>query len=184
MANNESNMKKISDDTKIYIVKNIIEPSYRNDINEMINGKKCWRIAGIGFETVSKILVACGGVLSFSSGYFNNATLSFIAGSVSMISLALLQLSSFSYNQNKKQGENLNILLKSLDLDTVPVLQRNADDMSQKVLSANKSLDDSDLNKRLMELELDRLRQSIKNSPVHTPRINNIEIELTANQSV
>jgi hypothetical protein len=171
MAIDESDIKKISDDTKIYIVKNIIEPSYRNDVNEMINGKKCWRIAGIGFETVSKILVACGGVLSFSSGYFNNTSLSFIAGSVSMISLALLQLSSFSYTQHKKQGDNLNVLLKSLDLNTVPVLQRNADDISQKVLS---QLDDSNLNKRLLELE--------KNSPVHTPRVDGIE--LASNQSV
>jgi len=173
----DSNIKKISDDTKIYIVKNIIEPSYRNDINEMINGKKCWRIAGIGFETVSKILVACGGVLSFSSGYFNNTSLSFIAGSVSMISLALLQLSSFSYTQHKKQGDNLNVLLKSLDLNSVPVLQRNADDISQisqKVLS---QLDDSNLNKRLLELEIDRFRQSSKNSPVHTPRVDGIELE-------
>lgn len=174
MAINESDIKNISDDTKIYIVKNIIEPSYRNDINEMINGKKCWRIAGIGFETVSKILVACGGVLSFSSGYFNNTSLSFIAGSVSMISLALLQLSSFSYTQHKKQGDNLNVLLKSLDLNTVPVLQRNADDISQKVLLANQSLD----------LELDRFRQSSKNSPVHTPRVNNDGIELESNQSI
>jgi hypothetical protein len=174
MAINESDIKKISDDTKIYIVKNIIEPSYRNDINEMINGKKCWRIAGIGFETVSKILVACGGVLSFSSAYFNNTTLSFVSGSVSIISLALLQLSSFSYTQHKKQGDNLNVLLKSLDLNTVPVLQRNADDISQKVLLANQSLD----------LELDRFRQSLKNSPVHTPRVNNDGIELESNQSI
>ncbi len=181
MAIDESDIKKISDDTKIYIVKNIIEPSYRNDINEMINGKKCWRIAGIGFETVSKILVACGGVLSFSSGYFNNTSLSFIAGSVSMISLALLQLSSFSYTQHKKQGDNLNVLLKSLDLHTVPVLQRNADDIYQKVLS---QLDDSNLNKRLLELEIDRFRQSSKNSPLHTPRVNNDGIELSSNQSV
>ena len=89
-----------------------------------------------------------------------------------MISLALLQLSSFSYTQHKKQGDNLNVLLKSLDLHTVPVLQRNADDISQKVLLANQSLD----------LELDRFRQSVKNSP--TPRVNNDVIELESNQSI
>ena len=115
--------QKISDDTKSYIVSTLIEPSYKNDINEMINNKKCWRLTGISFETLSKLMVACGGVLSFSSGYFNYPILSFIAGSVSTVSLAFLQFSSFSYTQNKKESEELNLLLKTLDLDTIPVLQ-------------------------------------------------------------
>jgi hypothetical protein len=114
--------KKVSEATKIYIIEKLIEPSYKNDIKTMIKGKKCWRITGMSFETMSKIMVATGGVLSFSSGYFNSQILSFISGSISTISLACLQFSSFSYIQNKKQSEELNILLKTLDLETVPIL--------------------------------------------------------------
>ena len=114
--------KKVSDATKIYIIEKLIEPSYKNDIKIMIKGKQCWRITGMSFETMSKIMVAVGGVLSFSSGYFNSQILSFISGSISTISLACLQFSSFSYIQNKKQSEELNVLLKTLDLETVPVL--------------------------------------------------------------
>ena len=113
--------KEISDATKIYIIEQLIEPSYKNDINSMIKGKTCWRKTGMTFETMSKLMVAIGGVLSFSSGYFNSPLLSFISGSISTISLACLQFSSFSYIQNKKQSEQLNVLLKTLNLDIVPV---------------------------------------------------------------
>lgn len=119
--NKPDDKKEISDATKIYIIEQLIEPSYKNDINSMIKGKTCWRITGMTFETMSKLMVAVGGVLSFSSGYFNSPLLSFISGSVSTISLACLQFSSFSYIQNKKQSEQLNVLLKTLNLDIVPV---------------------------------------------------------------
>jgi len=130
MANSSDSKKKISDDTKIYIVEQLIEPSYKSDIKKLINDKKCWKCTGITFETVSKIMVAISGVFSFSSGYFQNPMLSFISGSIATLSLALLQFSGFSYSQNKKTGEDLNVLLKSLDLDTIPVLARMADDGS------------------------------------------------------
>jgi hypothetical protein len=39
------------------------------------------------------------------------------------MSLATLQFSSFAYSENKKQGQELNILLKKLDLDTVPIVE-------------------------------------------------------------
>jgi hypothetical protein len=43
------------------------------------------------------------------------------------MSLALLQIASFSYKENKKQGEELNILLKKLNLDTIPSMVRSED---------------------------------------------------------
>ena len=130
MAEINNNLKSkitISNDTKEYIVTKLIEPSYRSDIKNMINGKKCWRVSGITFETITKILVACGGVLSFSSGYYQIPLLSLISGCLSTFSLAVLQFSSFSYKQYKKQGDELNMLLKKLDIDTIPVLQMSID---------------------------------------------------------
>ena len=118
-SHNVESKKKISDETKIYIVEKLIEPSYKDDIEKLIIDKKRWKCTGITFETVSKIMVAISGVFSFSSGYFQNPMLSFISGSIATLSLALLQFSGFSYSQNKKTGEDLNILLKSLDLETI-----------------------------------------------------------------
>jgi hypothetical protein len=112
---------KISDDIKIKIVDELIEPYYIEDIDYIIKSKKCWKISGQIFETTSKVLVAIGSILSFSTAYFDEPLLSFFAGSISTLSLAMLQFSSFSYNENKKQGKELNVLLEKLNLDTVPI---------------------------------------------------------------
>ena len=119
--------KKVSECVKLQIVKELVEPMYINDIKTMIKGKKCWRLTGQVFETMSKSLVAIGGILSFSSGYYNYPTLGFIAGSISTVSLAMLQFSSFSYSENKKQSSELNIILEKLDIDTIPQLDRQTD---------------------------------------------------------
>lgn len=113
---------KISDDIKVKIVHDIIEPYYVDDIKSIMRSKKCCRLSGQIFETVSKILVAVGGILSFSSGYFNDPILSFLAGSISTFSLATLQFASFAYAENKKQSKDLNTLLTKLHIDSVPIL--------------------------------------------------------------
>ena len=115
---------RISNDIKIKIINEIIEPFYIHDISSKIRAKKCWKRTGQIFETSSKLLVAIGGIISFSSGYFKDPLLSFFAGAISTLSLATLQFSSFAYSENKKQGQELNILLKKLDLDTVPVVEQ------------------------------------------------------------
>ena len=121
---------EIGNDTKQSIIDTIIEPYYTKFISNTIKGKQLWRKIGIVLETVSKTMVAAGGILSFSAGYYHDDTLSFVSGSVSCLSLALLQLSSFSYKENKKQGQELNIILKKLNLDTVPTLYRTVNETS------------------------------------------------------
>lgn len=120
--------KKISEETKVYIVKELIEKSYKEDVRDMLKGKKCWRISGQTFETLSKVLVAIGSVVSFAAGVYNETTLSFISGAISTFSLATLQFASFSYKENKKQSNELNNLLKSLKLETIPIIERTIDD--------------------------------------------------------
>ena len=121
---------KISDEVKIKIVHDLIEPFYLDDIKSLIKNKKCWKRSGQIFETVSKILVAIGGIVSFSSGYFNDPILSFFAGTISTLSLATLQFSSFAYLENKKQSQDLNVLLKKLNIDIIPILEKRYDSLT------------------------------------------------------
>ena len=118
---------EISNLTRESIVNTLVEPYYQDMIKTTMDGKKLWRIVGISLETSSKIMVALGGIFSFSAGFYHDDTLSFVAGSISCMSLALLQVASFSYKENKKQGEELNILLKKLNLDTIPAMVRTED---------------------------------------------------------
>ncbi len=117
----------ISYETREFIIDKLVEPYYKDMVKTTISGKKWWRNLGISFETASKVMVALGGIFSFSAGYYHDDTLSFVSGSISCMSLALLQIASFSYKENKKQGDELNILLKKLNLDTVPSMPRSED---------------------------------------------------------
>jgi hypothetical protein len=85
---------KVSDSVKIDIVRNIIEPSYIEDIKSNINLKNYWKKSGITFETLSKVFVGVSSIVSFSSGIYDIPLLSFLAGSTSVISLVLLQYAS------------------------------------------------------------------------------------------
>jgi hypothetical protein len=116
---------RVSEETRKYIAYSLIEPSYKDEISDMITGRKYWKMIGQIFETISKIMVAAGSIVSFSAGYYKNFSLSFIAGSISCLSLALLQFSSFCYIQHKKQSTELNVLLRKLDIDTIPILETN-----------------------------------------------------------
>ena len=139
LTNNNNDKIEISDETRVYIIDNLVEPYYKNIIKNTIDGRLCWRKTGIAFETVSKIMVAFGSILSFSAGFYHDETLSFISGSISCLSLAFLQLSSFSYKENKKQSEELNILLKKLKLDTIPVFERQADTQMRQYQSSRQA---------------------------------------------
>jgi hypothetical protein len=180
MANNSLNAEhkiKVSDETRNEIFKQV-EQNYKDDVNEMIYGKKCWRQTGITFETISKITVAIGGVLSFSSGYFNSNVLSFISGSISVVSLALLQFGSFGFKQSKKRANDLNILLKKLDLDTVPVID---DDPEALTSGNNKTVADKGiLNNNSDEDASNSLPDTLQEEKTHNYTIKNIELDLSA----
>ena len=97
-----------------------IEKGFAYDVKEGLRDRTCYNTAGKAFETLSKIFIAFGGILSFSSGYYSNPHLAFAAGSVSTISLACLQFSSFCYKESKKNQENVNSILTELNIQTLP----------------------------------------------------------------
>jgi hypothetical protein len=134
MATSSDNLK-ISDDTRVYIIDELIEPYYKKVVKNTLSARQCWRKTGIAFETISKIMVAFGSIISFSAGVYEDQTLSFVSGSISCLSLAFLQFSSFSYKENKKQSEELNVLLKQLGLETIPVLERSAIPQGKKSMA-------------------------------------------------
>lgn len=169
------NELKISDEIKLEILKKYIEPSYTDDVDNLIRGRKCWRITGQIFETISKLLVAAGGIVSFSSGYFSYPVLGFIAGGISTVSLAMLQFSSFSYSENKKQAQELNIILKKLNVDTIPVLERNNDVVSMKLVNRNTYENSYESDRKEILNEIERQRQEFEDRErIRVDEINNL----------
>ena len=115
--------RKIGDLLKEKILKDLVEPSYFIDVNETIRGRKCWRISGHVFESLSKILLAASGVISFAAGVYDDKLLSFVAGTLSTVSLATFQFSLYSLRMHKKNSLELNQLLDKLNIDTLPIFE-------------------------------------------------------------
>ena len=116
--------REIGDELKEVILKQLIEPSYYGDVNETIKGRKCWRVSGHVFESMSKILLAASGVISFAAGVYDDKMLSFVAGTLSTISLATFQFSLYSFKQHKKNSMELNLLLEKINIETVPIFDQ------------------------------------------------------------
>lgn len=110
----------LSDEVKRKIMNELIETNYYLDVKDTISARRKWRKSGHIFETTSKICLAMSSIFSFSSGFFQNPYYSFLAGSMSTISLASLQFSSYCFRQSKKNTDELNIVLKSIGIHSFP----------------------------------------------------------------
>lgn len=146
--------RKVSDELKIKIIQNLIEPSYYSDVVETLHGRKCWRISGHTFESVSKIILAVSGVLSFAAGVYDDKILSFVAGTLSTVSLATFQFSLYAFKQHKKNTLELNMLLNKLDIDTIPVFPSRSKIMERKMSTVEEKTNQNECEIELGTIEI------------------------------
>jgi hypothetical protein len=150
----EKEKRHIGDELKEIILKQLIEPSYYGDVKETIKGRKCWRVSGHVFESMSKILLAASGVISFAAGVYDYKILSFVAGTLSTISLATFQFSLYSFKQHKKNSMELNLLLEKINIESVPIFEQC--DKSDDSPMFRKAEDDKP-NEEVTEIEMIKL---------------------------
>ena len=109
----------VSEILKKEILTTLVEPQYKNEIKGYLSLRKKFKNWGLLFETMSKFFVGVSSIMSFASGIYKYEILSFLAGTTSVVSLVLLQYSSFSYRESKKITSELNDILKKLDIPTL-----------------------------------------------------------------
>jgi membrane protein DedA with SNARE-associated domain len=111
----------VSEQIKKEILTTLVEPQYKNEIKGYIALRKKFKNMGLLFETMSKFFVGVSSIMSFASGIYKYEIMSFLAGTTSVVSLVLLQYSSFSYRESKKMTSELNDILKKLDITTLNI---------------------------------------------------------------
>jgi len=111
---------QISDKLKQDIMSNLIEPGYKLDIEKNLKLKKKYANAGLLFESMSKIFIGVSSITSFSAGIYKYQILAFLAGAGSVLSLMFLQFSSYSFRESKLISDELNKILRKLNMDTMP----------------------------------------------------------------
>ncbi len=119
----------ISSDLKQEILVTLIEPNLKRDIQTNLRLKNFFKKTGLTFETSSKFFVGVASVLSFSTGIYRSQILSFLAGTASVVSLVLLQYSSYAYRESKKNIAEINNILSKLNIETIM-----SDSISEKSL--------------------------------------------------
>jgi len=162
-------MNKISEDIINDIKNRLVEPSYKTEVERLLYEKKNWKKSGQVFEVSSKVFLALGSIISFSAGFYQDIPiLSFVSGSVSVVSLSLLQFSSFCYLEHKRQSNELNVWLKKLGLEPMPVLARDIN-----------AINDSENNGAYMRTaqSLSPARQNSLNRYSNNSYINNLQNE-------
>jgi len=101
----------------------LIETSIREEISMFLRSRIRWRTIGICMETMSKIMLGSTSIITFATILHPcNTYLSFIAGTVSTLSLVSLQFSNYSFRESKLSTENLNILLSKMNMNSLPEL--------------------------------------------------------------
>jgi len=111
----------ISDNLKNDILTNLVEPQYKNDIVRNLKLRKKFKSYALLFETMSKFFVGVTSIMSFAAGIYRYEIMSFLAGTSSVVSLVLIQYSSFSYREAKKISIELNDILKKLNITTLNI---------------------------------------------------------------
>lgn len=127
-SNGDIEEEKQIDDVgfKDFITKKIIRPSYLQDIRDMIRWRFIWRKIANVLYAFSKFLIMIGSMIAFFESYFQIAYLALISGSISLLGVLILQYGDFANKQQKKNTHDLNIILTSLNLKTIPQISNES----------------------------------------------------------
>jgi len=107
-------------------MKDAINNTYKNDIQESLLARKKCRKAGHCLEIISQIFCVASTILAFGAGFYDNKILSFIAGGLGTLALATLKSAAFSLKESKERTASINMILKNLNLQTLPEIVENA----------------------------------------------------------
>ena len=132
---------------------NIVESTIKEEIESFIKSRIRWRTIGMCMETMSKLLLGTTSIVAFATSIYPcNNYLSFIAGSVSTMSLVTLQFANYSFRESKLSTDNLNILLSKINSNSIPDL--NGSVLKEKSLSLDKiTKDETAQNEHKSEIE-------------------------------
>lgn len=104
----------IPNDFKNEIIRKILLPYYKSNIEYQVTTKTGWSRVSVIFMTVSTVLITASSVMSFASSNFPEKNLNFIAGSIGFVSLVFKELASYANNLEHVKTMTINDMLKSI----------------------------------------------------------------------
>jgi hypothetical protein len=100
----------------------IVYPSMYEDASDTATWRFRWRKISNVLESISKLALGAGTVLSFAAGFFTYPLLSFMAGCASSLAMTLMILSSYARAESHQRTIELNMLLTKIGIELLPDL--------------------------------------------------------------
>jgi hypothetical protein len=121
----------IADSISSDLFKEFIIPLYRKDLKDLTTWRYKWRKIANYCEAGSKVLVALSTIITFAAGSYANTDLIFVGGSTNTIALSLLLFSSYATKESSERTEELNSVLRKLQVEEVANLVVNGSDKDE-----------------------------------------------------
>jgi hypothetical protein len=101
---------------KDQIVRRIILPYYRKNIEYTVKSKTTWSRISVAFLTTSTLMIGSASILSFASGVYMDKGLNFVAGSLGLIALVCKEFASYANNLDHVKTLTMNDLMKNVGI--------------------------------------------------------------------
>jgi hypothetical protein len=103
------------------IVKELVVPNYYTDVQSILLSRKRLRHSANLSELLSKACTASATVVAFAAGAYPDVSyLAFLAGVIGSVAMASQILSGYFSAEQKERTNQANIILKTLNIDSIP----------------------------------------------------------------
>ena len=112
---------------KKFIVKSIVQPTYVEDIRDVLVGRYRWRKVGMVLFIISLVLSSIATALTFVTAFESQSWLGLFAGGIGVIGAIFLHCSSMAKGESKRLTHQANKILKQLEIDGIPDIEEDKD---------------------------------------------------------
>ncbi|AFX92281.1 hypothetical protein CE11_00251 [Megavirus courdo11] len=123
------------------MIKQEVEKTYTSDIKYGLRSKSRWKLIGDIVEALSEICLLASTILAFSAGFYNYLLLSYLAGLMGTISLALIGFSNYAVKESRERTKQVNAILNKLGNDTIPDITTESSLMIKDVSDSRQKID-------------------------------------------
>lgn len=101
-------------------IADLIESDYENEIKFIIGSRRRLYRVSIVTEYLGHIFLALGTIVAFAAGSLKINELIFVTGVLGVISMSMLKMSMYMYNERNERSSTLAASLKTIGLNSTP----------------------------------------------------------------
>lgn len=114
------------------IIKDLLQPNYIKDVIDTISNRYWYRKIAEYMFLISNILIFLNIIFSYLSAVYELKILSLIGGTCGVAGVSLMRIENSFKNRSKNATSKLNIILEELDIDNIPDINFEENEITSK----------------------------------------------------